>query len=108
METQERRSSIVAIKVSNFVLHLIDVRTLEPSLLVLISKPWGSFTLSGNTALETASASLSLLYESTIAASKLGWLQLLFDELIYEFDEGFHVFDRYLSSCSDVVASSPA
>jgi hypothetical protein len=57
IEAQHRRSSIVAMKVGNEISHLIEVKTFAPLCVVLIDKPDGTFTLSGDTALATASAS---------------------------------------------------
>jgi hypothetical protein len=56
-EAQHKRSSIVAIKVGNVISHLIKVKTFVPLCVVFIAKPDGTFTLSGETALATASAS---------------------------------------------------
>ncbi len=61
---------MVARKVSNLPSHLTRVTTLEPLLKVLTVKPGGVFTLSGETALVMASASLSLSYNKMILASK--------------------------------------
>jgi hypothetical protein len=60
-ETHAKRSSIVAISVANLVWHSIFVLTSKPFLTVLTYNPNGIFTLSGETAFETVSASRSLL-----------------------------------------------
>jgi len=57
MEAQHKRSSIVEMKVGKVVSHLIEVKTFETLRVVLIDKPDGTFTLSGETAFATASAS---------------------------------------------------
>jgi hypothetical protein len=61
VEAQKSRSSIVAINVDSFSLHFILVTTLCSLQIVLIVKPRGVLTLSGETALAMAFAMVESL-----------------------------------------------
>jgi len=79
-ETALNKSSIVEMKVSMLVLHFRTVLTFVPFVVVRIVRSLGTFMLSGDTAAQTASASLLVLYESEISASKFRSFQLTFDK----------------------------
>jgi hypothetical protein len=75
-ETQKSRSSMVAINVGSFPLHLICVITFLASFVVLIDRPVGVLKLSGETAFAMAAATFASLYFSIISASNLVAFQL--------------------------------
>jgi hypothetical protein len=79
------------------------VNTFLPFFTVLIIKPSGIFTLSGETALAMAPAYLTFLYESEISASKFQRSQLFSNKLVHHLYEKVKQSDWHLRTSRYIV-----
>ena len=106
MDTQNSKSSIVAMNVASFPSAVISVTTWLFFLSVLMAKPVGVLKLSGDTALAMTSAVFWLPYSSVIVASKVFALQLFFHEVIDGVYKVFNLVYGHLGACGYVVTSA--
>jgi len=106
VDTQNSKSSMVAMNVESFPSAFISVSTLLFFLSVLMAKPVGVLKLSGDTALAMASAVFASAYSSVIVACKVFAFQLFFHEFIDGVYEVFKLVYGHLGACGYVVSSA--